>query len=202
MTTGKVGRLKPFNPQPPSENAPVLQSKVTFWQRVEKPVCFIYPCEVLSFLSSRDLQVKEWPLHACGLHASISCMYACVCGCVCVSTCLCECICVTILGRLGMYKYAWMWFNRMHTWLEDVHMNTQTCLVTTAHVQCLPCRKGLQNCKQCKSHPPASIWVPSDFRREDVPFDTLCLRHTRNQMAAIHQWSQISRSAARKWPFS
>lgn len=182
MVTGEVGRLKPFNPQPPSENAPVLQSKVTFWESGKASVrlkhsvnCFIYLCEVLSSLTSRDLQVKEWVLHDCGLHASISCMYACVCGCVCVSTCLCDCICVTILACLGMYKCAWMWFNRMHAWLEDVHMNIHTCLVTTAHVQCLSCRKGLRNCKQCKSHPPASscIWVPPDLRREDVPFDTV-----------------------------
>lgn len=135
--------------------------------------------------TSRDLQVKERVPHDCGLHASISCMYACVCGCVCVSTCLCDCMCVTMLACLGMYKCAWMWFNGMRAWAEDVHMNIHTCLVTTAHVQCLSCRKGLQNCKQRKSHPPASssIWVPPDLRMEDVPFDTLCLRQTRNQMA-------------------
>lgn len=165
-------RLAGSSPSTPSHHQKMLLSYKVKWHfekesgkasaRLKHSVnCFIYPCEVLSFLSSRDLQVKEWALHACGLHASISCMYACVCGCVCVSTCLCECICVTILG---MYKYAWMWFNRMHAWLEDVHMTIHMCLVTTAHVQCLPCRKGLQNCKQCKSHPPSilkhltSIW--------------------------------------------
>lgn len=130
---------------------------VTFRKRVEKNsvwLIILSAAVVMSCLSSAP-ENCERALHVGELHASISCMYACMRGCVCVSACLRECICMTIHTRLSMYKYARMWFNMMHAWLRNVHMTTNTCQVTIADDQ--PTYSG-SNVNPIPLHPHVSLF--------------------------------------------